>query len=367
MISKDLRLATNFVFESASTAHKLVLGKRITPYIGLIGHNNLGDDVLFQAHKTLFPKLYLLPYRRGTQHIERISRPLGRTFEKVAILGGGTLINDGDDWLGRAEKLQSQGKILFSFGTGAESSAFYSEKDENNILLARWVNVLKDFAFVGVRGPQSKVILEKAGAKNVEVIGDTALALSPDTLPNRKSTNTIGVNYGDVSSNPMWGDRQSYRDELIKVIRTFLDAGSKVVLLPIWDMDIPSNKLLIKTINHPRCTMVEAFSDFKAYSTALRNCDLFIGQKLHSTIIALMNRIPSIMVEYRPKCRDFMKSLDLEDYVIRTSEFTHKTFMTLHSKLIHNMQYVESHAESRILEYKHLQFARANQLMTQLG
>ena len=48
---------------------------------------------------------------------------------------------------------------------------------------------------------------------------------------------------------------------------------------------------------------------------------MFLGQKLHATVLACVNRVPSVMIEYRPKCRDFMASLDLERYVIRTDEF----------------------------------------------
>lgn len=351
-----------FLAEDIAITAKLAAGKQIVPYIGLTGYHNLGDDVLYLAHQRLFPDVTLVPYRKESVAIEKFARAIHRPFCNYAMLGGGTLINDGDVWLGKAQRLLDQGARMFCIGTGAESSAFYGADDATNTLLKRWGSVLEQFEFVGVRGPQSKAILERAGIKNVTVTGDTALALTEETMPARSSTGVVGITYGDVKGNPMWGDPAQYRQELIKVIRTLISSGQKVVLLPIWDIDIPSNQSLLDEIDSPDCTMQLAFHSYDAFSAALRRCDIFIGQKLHSTIIALMNRVPSIMVEYRPKCRDFMASVGLEDYIVKTSELRCEEFMKLYERLQKNQKSVVSDAESRILAYKHGQFDRAKKL-----
>ncbi len=351
-----------FLAEDIAAATKIARNKRIVPYIGLTGYHNLGDDVLYQAHQALFPQVDLVPYRKDSRAVESFAHLLHRPFCTNAILGGGTLINDGDLWLGKVQRLLDQGAKVFCIGTGAEASAFYGTDDRSNYLLKRWAKVLAQFEFIGVRGPQSKAVLERAGIPNVTVTGDTALALTEETLPARKPTNVVGITYGDVKGNPMWGDPARYRQELIKVIRTLIHAGQRVVLLPIWDIDIPSNESLLREIDSPDCTMQLAFHSYEAFSAALRQCDMFIGQKLHSTIIALMNRVPSIMVEYRPKCRDFMASVGLEDYVVKTSELNLKDFMYLYEQLQNTQAAVISSVESRMLEYKHLQFARAKKL-----
>jgi len=42
----------------------------------------------------------------------------------------------------------------------------------------------------------------------------------------------------------------------------------------------------------------------------------FVGIKLHSVILSMCAGVPSIMIEYAPKCRDFMASVDLEDFCL---------------------------------------------------
>src|SRR5205823_8749709 len=44
----------------------------------------------------------------------------------------------------------------------------------------------------------------------------------------------------------------------------------------------------------------------------------FVGVKLHSVIAACCVQTPAIMVGYQPKCTDFMRTMDLEHYLIRT-------------------------------------------------
>lgn len=359
---KNIRQAVQFSADDLALVGKLMAGRRLTPYIGMVGHNNLGDEILYQAHQALFPEHELTPYRIDTMYVEKFSNAIGKPFCSHAILGGGTLINDGDVWIGKVEQLQAQGKKVFSIGTGAESSAFYGDKDETNQLLKRWVKTLSSFEFVGVRGPQSKEILDKAGASDVVITGDTALALTPDVLARPRVRGVVGITYGDVKGNPMWGDPKKYRQEVVKVIQNLIQGDYKVVLLPIWDIDLPSNRSIMHEINHPNLTMVEAFSSLQKFASAVRSCEYFIGQKLHSTIIAIMHRVPSVMVEYRPKCRDFMKSVGLEDYVIKTSDFTAESFAERFGQLAGRADDYVALAETKMLEYKQKQFAQAEAL-----
>jgi polysaccharide pyruvyl transferase WcaK-like protein len=48
---------------------------------------------------------------------------------------------------------------------------------------------------------------------------------------------------------------------------------------------------------------------------------VFVGTRLHSVVLATCAFVPSVMLEYRPKCRDYMLSIGQEDYVIRTDKF----------------------------------------------
>jgi polysaccharide pyruvyl transferase WcaK-like protein len=43
--------------------------------------------------------------------------------------------------------------------------------------------------------------------------------------------------------------------------------------------------------------------------------------KLHATVLATCALTPSIMLEYRPKCRDYMESIGQGRFTFKTSDF----------------------------------------------
>jgi polysaccharide pyruvyl transferase WcaK-like protein len=361
---KTMQRLIGFGIQDVNCISQLALGEYVAMYIGWVGNNNLGDELLYKAHLELFPDHKFFPYSdKHRAAIYKFARSIHKPFCRHAILGGGTLINDGHDyWVRNTEFLLEQGTKLFCLGTGVENPDFIGRNKITDNQLRRWVKALSKFEFIGVRGPQSKAILDNAGLKNVVIVGDTALALTKEKKEPHVSNGVVGVCFGDVKGNPIWGKPDRYRNELKKVIAQIINAGLKVRLLPIWDKDIPSNVSLMNDIDNSKCTLVKAFDSYDEYAKNIGECDIFIGQKLHSTIIAYMSRVPAIMIEYRPKCRDFMASLGLEDYVIKTSDFQLRPFMKIYDRLQKNYDLVNSLAESRILEYKHMQFERAKEL-----
>jgi polysaccharide pyruvyl transferase WcaK-like protein len=351
-----------FIPQDIKALHGLLRGDRITPYIGLVGYNNLGDDLLISAHEKLFPEMQLSVYRKESALIEYLASVFGRHYSEFAVLGGGTLINRQHHWIDRVERLVAK-KKMFCMGTGVANPGFW--QGDNSIggrTFQRWVRALEAFEYVGVRGPVSKEILEQGGLRGVEVIGDTALCLADDSADHSTGTGVIGLCYGDVvdpHDNPMWGDSNTFRRELVAGIKSLIANGARVKLLLIRKEDLPSNQKFIEQVNDPRCTLEVAYDSYEKYSSLVKECDLFIGQKLHSTVIALINRVPSLMLEYRPKCRDFMASLGLENYVIRTSDFNKGRFLTLFEELAAKQNSYLEQAENRILEFKQMQFRRA--------
>jgi len=52
---------------------------------------------------------------------------------------------------------------------------------------------------------------------------------------------------------------------------------------------------------------------------------VFIGLKLHSVILATCAFVPSIMLEYQPKCLDYMLSINQRENCYRTDKlYAHK-------------------------------------------
>ena len=48
------------------------------------------------------------------------------------------------------------------------------------------------------------------------------------------------------------------------------------------------------------------YHDASRMITALSECDVFVGMKLHSQILAICAGVPTLAIEYQPKTVDFM-------------------------------------------------------------
>jgi polysaccharide pyruvyl transferase WcaK-like protein len=342
--------------------HAAATTKPAFAYMGWVGHNNLGDEILYEAHVALFPELHVVPFRPS--RLERaISRAQKHPVYRAGILGGGTLINQSSSWLDKIAVIQAQGLPVFCLGSGVTETSFRAGHEQTS--MEQWVTALESFKFVGIRGPYSQKMLQDAGFTAAEIVGDTALSLAETTYTPRVANNVIGFNYGLVKENQIWGDGDTYTQNIVAAIKQLIKDGYEVRLLPVWDKDIPSNKALLKLVDDPKCTMRLAFDSLANYSRELEQCELFIGQKLHATIMACMRRIPSIMIEYQPKCRDFMASVDMEDYIIKTSECTPEALLALLARVQQNSVAIQQTLDERVMHYRTIQFAKAAELTRQ--
>ncbi len=62
----------------------------------------------------------------------------------------------------------------------------------------------------------------------------------------------------------------------------------------------------------------------------------FVGTRMHSNIYALINRVPTIAIEYEPKTRGIMRGLGLEEYSISINNVTFDSLRALYTKLNDN-------------------------------
>jgi polysaccharide pyruvyl transferase WcaK-like protein len=71
--------------------------------------------------------------------------------------------------------------------------------------------------------------------------------------------------------------------------------------------------------------------------TGMKQVDLFLGEKLHSVILALCTYTPSIMLAYAPKCEDVMTSIGFMDYSIRTDQLEIEKVLFLINSIENNI------------------------------
>jgi polysaccharide pyruvyl transferase WcaK-like protein len=285
-------------------------------YVGWVGHGNMGDEASFEAYRRAFPERSFVAAPSA-----RLVRPLGaarRPLVQAAALGGGTLIGWPHFRRSFEELLAASTCGGFMLGTGVEDPGY---EGHNPFLphgvraeLERWRDVFAQLPVVAVRGPRSQEVLRDVGVR-AEVVGDPALQL-PDLPPVEVRERLLGLNAGQCDG--LWGDDlQAVVDAAVQSARTLRDSGWQVRLVPLSPSDPPVLREIARALDG-HAQLVDGYRDLARLREALAECHVFVGQKLHSVVLASGAGVPAVALEYHPKCRDFQRSLGRERFTVRT-------------------------------------------------
>ncbi len=291
----------------------LLSNRKPVAYVGgWLGKDNLGDEALYAAMAALLPQTRLFHYDGGriANRIIQCSPALG-----YGVLGGGTLIGQSRQWLDIAKAFQHTGRTLLISGTGVEDESFWPTAAK----VPEWIPILAQCPHIGVRGPISQAILQKAGVHNVEVIGDPALAFARQRVQTHFQPKSIGLNVG-VSDGKIWGKEDQVSNEFVRLATLARQAGWSVHWFVVWPKDLEITRRVAQasgTSDH----IHQIYTSHVDFIERVAELSVFAGMKLHATILAICATTPSLMIEYRPKCRDFMAAIGHEDHVIRTDAF----------------------------------------------
>ncbi|HPC94052.1 MAG TPA: polysaccharide pyruvyl transferase family protein [Sedimentisphaerales bacterium] len=334
---------------------------------GWLGHNNLGDEALFDACKVLFSGVSLYPLNvcRETVAMARLTRAF-----HCAMLAGGTIINKNNSGLMRAQRMLDIAKCCYVFGTGVADPAFWQGRtlrDGNpwSNSISQWREVLEQCAYVGVRGPLSQRILMDAGVRKPEVIGDPVLAFADCSLGRRGVEKTLGLNMG-VSGGYMWGEsEESVFRRLTRLASLAKGDGWTVRWFVVWPEDYAVTESAAKesgTDEHIHAV----YMDHTRYLHLVSKTRVFVGMKLHAVILATCAGVPSIMLEYRPKCRDYMESIRQGQLCQRVDQFKPEDILDRVRDIDGNREQCVADMATAISQLQAVQRLRADQVMARI-
>lgn len=287
-------------------------GPRLAYIGGVYGSRNLGDEALRLAAAKLFSRCSLLEFPRK-RHLANLAKLILPVFN--ALLAGGTLINQREEWLSLVSNYVPVIPNFIVFGTGVAHPSFWPDRRR------KWAELLRQCRFVGVRGPLSAQLLTDVQVSGVEIVGDPVLVFASDTWDQRSTyiPNSIGLNIGwDRAS--QWGIQERIFTEAVKLATLAKDAGWRIrwfIVCPA-DIDITSEIAVLSGTNDDICHI---YTDPLKYINLVKSCSVFAGMRLHSVVLATCAYVPPLVLEYRPKCLDYMLSIRHEEFVIRTDMF----------------------------------------------
>lgn len=288
---------------------------------GWHGHQNLGDEAVYNALKQLFYPAGFIDYVPGL-----ISKFLMTKLHspKFALLAGGTRIGIKTAAMLTTRQCFELCPHSIVFGAGVEDLCLNDDKfapaqqQQRKEMLMRWKAVLEKCDYIGVRGPMSVQSLVDIGMTPPEIIGDPALFFAEDRISPYSSSrpDTLGLNIGM----DMWNDQNSTADQYIQLAQTAKKSGWHVKWFVVWPKDLTLTKKLAAQ-SDTADDINEIYEDCHLYLDTVRSVTVFVGMKLHSVILATCAYVPSIILEYQPKCRDYMQSIGQENSVIKISSF----------------------------------------------
>ena len=302
------RLCRGFSDPSRSVAH--VRGK----------FENFGDILVADAIAALFPSLHLIDCGLSRK-LRWLDSLVGiQRFYRYSCLGGGTIVL-APDWLSTLQFVCSRTVPLFTMGTGVIDPEFlrtlYGPGSVDETCIKGWIECLESFRFVSVRGVESQRTLAAHGFGGATVIGDPALYFARDTITPKRGTKSIGVNVSNYSH--FWGHRQEQTVRTLSDLIAWLTSeGWGVTLFPSMPEDHTLSLGILNALDSDRVRIFGNYSDRESLFNELAAQDLFVGVKLHMVIAACAVSTPAIMIGYQPKCLDFMRTMDLEEYHIRS-------------------------------------------------
>ncbi|WP_404427225.1 polysaccharide pyruvyl transferase family protein [Ureibacillus chungkukjangi] len=300
-------------------------------YIGWIGFNNLGDELLWNIFKEKCGEFLDVKEFEITPSVPGVDLKSLEKYDMV-ILGGGSLLLPG--YLQILQKALHQGKPVAIWGSGID---WIEKKNldllENNQLKSMEQNfkqkdvevleeVIEKASFVGVRGPLTKkaieIMLGTEKAKKVKIIGDPGLLLKKPNLTNKKEK-IIGINWGTTFNRLYGGNEAKVEDQLVMAAKELIKSGYKIMIYTVWGNDIPHCERLYKKINDSQNVILDKnLYKEKKLMEKLSQCMGTINFKLHANYLSFTAKVPAVALGYRFKIFDNAASLGLQHLVVST-------------------------------------------------
>lgn len=228
---------------------------------------------------------------------------------KIMIWGSGT------DWVPQRYLLQLQNNKELNLAV-------------NKNLIEKLNEVLAESVWTGVRGPLTIQLLKNLGVdiEDIRLSGDPGFLLQTRQCEHinhpfliDQSKKVIGLNWGTAGSIIYGNNEMLVENQLANALKSLIQAGYKVYMFVVWPNDILPSERLYNKVNDPQNVIL----DKKLYNqeelmNLIGHFIFTLNYKLHANYLSLASQIPFIAIGYRFKVFDFVKSVDLEEFIIST-------------------------------------------------
>lgn len=181
--------------------------------------------------------------------------------------------------------------------------------------------VFKYSVWAGVRGPLSLSLFQSLGiSENLQQSGDPGFLINQESnLEIQEKEKVIGVNWGTTYNSLYGGNEMQMEEQLVHTLNKLIEQNYKIYLYILWDEDIEASKRLYEKLNNPEMVILDTFLyDYHGLLPIVSKFKFTINFKMHASYLSLAAGTPFIALGYRFKVYDFIKSVQMEAFLIPT-------------------------------------------------
>ncbi|NLM38974.1 MAG: hypothetical protein GX205_02875 [Firmicutes bacterium] len=298
--------------------------KRIL-YIGWVGFGNHGDDIC----RDVFIRRFKDRAAEASIDLE-VTALFPSAFDELAlarlrpdlvVLGAGSLFEL--IYLKPLVLAQQYGIPTAIWGSGVDGLS--AEPDVPHDLAYAIRQVVNQAGAIGLRGPYTRMVLEKVGAAHpyLMVTGDPGLLWEKKTHgeanPPSGSPRTIAINWGTARNNVMGGDERQVADALAQFLQN-IKKQYQLLIYPMWHADLEPCLRLADMVGSRDVCVLEEVPSPEELMAIYEKSVCSINMKLHANIFSAAAGCPFISLAYRWKCIDFAQSVECDEWVLPFSE-----------------------------------------------
>ncbi len=343
---------------------------------GWYGYNAIGDDIIAETIKNLFfeeadkrnIKLEFSSTSVTKDIIQRIFHSYCVKYDLI-VIGGGSIIGFdtmniymalfGFDKLnlGKVSKNRKTPVVIFGPGFRRENEIL-PDKDRVHMKKIFDRSLLK-----GVRGPITQELLISNGIiDKIDIVGDPALNFQPIQNNSLNNEFSVGVNIRFMKGKePQYLTNEKIYSIFANLADFFVEEGAQLYFFSFteneYDSDTEAAKRVISLMeNKENPEFIKFSNNPRELCSLISNFDFILSQRLHPCIIGWAQKVPSIGFDYQfSKTEDFMKSIGLGEFVIRTDNFSFESYIEKYEKIKRNRMEIIERSQSYIKNWKNQQ------------
>jgi polysaccharide pyruvyl transferase WcaK-like protein len=163
-------------------------------------------------------------------------------------------------------------------------------------------------------------------------------------IDRKKYKRVVGINV--LSDIPDWIDRDEYIHTMQRFATTVLERGDYVIFIPFQTDFNPRNDLAFTNE-----IFADTLKDYKNYTildsvpidrvhSIMAQCDVLIGMRFHSLLLAAACNVPFVAIAYDTKCWRFIEEINYS-YAVKLENLQYDSLLELYDRAMSNRKAIQ--------------------------